>query len=239
MSSQKVNVNDHDVNNQADLEVVEDKLPDPNEDLEESDSIIDMENDDFDGNQVSAQKENLNVEQGTNKIEEGNTNDEQKESKRQHEEEGGFEANDDVNRLMEMDLNSENKDEIIDILMKDNIVKKKELHPMEAIKKKNNKKFKYVTATVDRNGLPIKKEEEDYREQDKNEINKILNEGEVHKEKKYISRKQIGDKVNQFLEKKQRDIERIQEQMKVKQNEESTFTPTIISKKREKVKKEN
>ena len=156
-----------------------------------------------------------------------------------------------LKQLMDIDIN--NKKGIIDLLMKDNLIQKKSIETKE----KNNNKFYYVKAksknqkmgkeknTYGRTGFQIEAREGDpefikdiniaagilknrIQEKDEN-VAKILFD-ELYTEqnsKKIITRKEIGDKVNKTLEKRRKNLEKIEAKIYGEQKIEETFTPSI------------
>ena len=156
-----------------------------------------------------------------------------------------------LKQLMDIDIN--NKKGIIDLLMRDDLIQKKSIETKE----KNNNKFYYVKAktknqktgnekgTYGRTGFQIEAREGDpefikdiniaagllknrIQEKDEN-VAKILFD-ELYTEpnsKKIITRKEIGDKVNKTLEKRRKNLEKIEAKIYGEQKIEETFTPSI------------
>jgi hypothetical protein len=152
-----------------------------------------------------------------------------------------------------MDIDINNKKGIIDLLMRDDLIQKKSIETKE----KNNNKFYYVKAksknqkmgkeknTYGRTGFQIEAREGDpefikdiniaagllknrIQEKDEN-VAKILFD-ELYTEpnsKKIITRKEIGDKVNKTLEKRRKNLEKIEAKIYGEQKIEETFTPSI------------
>ena len=154
-------------------------------------------------------------------------------------------------QLMDIDIN--NKKGIIDLLMRNDLIQKKNLETRE----KNNNIFYYVKAksknqksgkkknTYGRTGFQIEAREGDpefikdiniaagllkNRIQEKDEkVAKILFD-ELYNEpnsQKIITRKEIGDKVNKTLEKRRKNLEKIEAKIYGEQKIEETFTPSI------------
>ena len=156
-----------------------------------------------------------------------------------------------LKQLMDIDIN--NKKGIIDLLMGDDLIQKKSLETRE----KNNNKFYYVKGksknqktlkeknTYGRTGFQIEAKEGDpefvrdiniaagllkNRIQEKDEIVAKILFDELYTEpstKKIITRKEIGDKVNKTLEKRRKNLEKIEAKIYGEQRIEETFTPSI------------
>lgn len=162
-----------------------------------------------------------------------------------------------LKQLMDIDIN--NKKGIIDLLMRDDLIQKKSIETKE----KNNNKFYYIKAksknqkmgneknTYGRTGFQIEAREDDpefikdiniaanllkKRIQEKNgNVAKILFD-ELYTEpnsKKIITRKEIGDKVNKTLEKRRKNLEKIEAKIYGEQKIEETFTPSINNRSKE------
>ena len=169
------------------------------------------------------------------------------------EEENGI-TDPNVKQLMKMDL--ADKDGIIDLLMKDNLVKKSDVKNEKIIKEKNKARFEYVESTIGkkpignkkssygRKGFQIVPEEgnpefikdmniaayavKDQIEEENQDVAKILfDEISAQKINKRITREQIDEKVKKTLERKKKNLEKIEAQMYEQQKNEETFTPVI------------
>ena len=188
----------------------------------------------------------------------------------QEEEQGGeHEENEDedngvtdpnVKKLMKIDLTD--KEGIIDLLMKDNLVKKSEVKIEKIIKKQNMEKFDHVEPRVGksefgnmktsygRKGFQIEQEEgnpefikdmtiaasvvKDQIEKENTDVAKILFDEKIGKKAtKRITREQIDEKVRKTLEKKKKNLEKIEAQIYEKQKANETFTPVINHRKGE------
>ena len=159
-----------------------------------------------------------------------------------------------IKKLMEMDL--ADKEGIIDLLMKDNLVKKSSVQKDKVIKNQNKKKFKNVKPTIGkipignakttygRKGFQIDADEgnpvfikdmnvaasvvKTQIEEEDEDIAKILfDDGNNKKIAKRITREQIGQKVQRTLEKRKKNLEKIEAEIYESQKEEETFTPVI------------
>ena len=148
------------------------------------------------------------------------------------------------------------KDGIIDLLMKDNLVKKSDVKNEKLIKEKNRAKFEHVESTIGkrpignkkntygRKGFQIVSEEgnpefikdmniaayavKDQIEEENQDVAKILfDEIGAQKINKRITREQIDEKVKKTLEKKKKNLEKIEAEMYEQQKCEETFTPVI------------
>jgi len=179
---------------------------------------------------------------------------EEQENQEENEEEENGITDPNVKQLMKMDLND--KDGIIDLLMKDNLVKKSDVKNEKIIKEKNRAKFEHVESTIGkkaignkkntygRQGFQIISEEgnpefikdmniaayavKDQIEEENQDIAKILfDENSAQKINKRITREQIDEKVKKTLERKKKNLEKIEAQMYEQQKNEETFTPVI------------
>ena len=214
-------------------------------------------------------EDNQALDQNENENENENENGEE-----QEEEHGGEENEEDENgitdpnvkKLMNMDLTD--KEGIIDLLMKDNLVKKSEIKIEKVIKKQNMAKFDHVEprvgkaeignrkTTYGRKGFQIEQEEgnpefikditiaasvvKDQIERENNDVAKILFDEKIGKKAtKRITREQIDEKVRKTLEKKKKNLEKIEAQMYEKQKTEETFAPVINHRKGENIERRN
>ena len=163
--------------------------------------------------------------------------------------------NENLKQLMEIDTN--NKQGIIDILMQDNLIQKKPKNKSEFLLEKNKKKYNYVQSKskkefsnskqnlYGRKGYLIEAKEGDpefikdinragYLLKDQiletnDSIAKLLfdeSSASPHS-KKLISRKEIGEKVKKTLEKRKKNLEKIEAEMYEEQKAEETFAPII------------
>ena len=208
-------------------------------------------------NQALEQKENENAEEQ----DEGEEGDQE-----ENEEEDNGITDPNVKKLMNMDLTD--KEGIIDLLMKDNLVKKSEIKIDKIIKKQNMAKFDHVEpkvgkseignmkTTFGRKGFQIEQEEgnpefirdiniaasvvKDQIEKENNDVAKILFDEKIGKKStKRITREQIDEKVRKTLEKKKKNLEKIEAQIYEKQKNEETFAPVINHKKGEIIERRN
>ena len=165
-----------------------------------------------------------------------------------------------------MDLSE--KEGIIDLLMKENLVRKLNVKKQNIIKEKNKSKFEYVESTIGkkpignqktsygRKGFQIVPNEgdpefikdiniaayaiKDQLEKENQDIAKILfKDDSLKKINKRITRDQIGQKVKKILERKKKNLEKIEAKMYERQKCEETFSPVINHLKREKYKRRN
>jgi hypothetical protein len=205
-------------------------------------------NDNNDNEQKEKDDENKGDEQD-NKEEEEEGEDEE------------VEINDpDVKELMAIDL--ANKDGVIELLMKDNLIKKTNVKDEKKIMEKNKAKFEYVesslgkkqignqVSTYGRKGFLIYPEAgnpefirdmntaanalKDRVEEDNQQVAKILFSGNSTKKvNKKITREQIDEKVKKVVERKKKNLQKIEAQMYEQQKKEETFTPSINHRKGE------
>ena len=190
---------------------------------------------------------------------------EQENQEENEEEENGI-TDPNVKQLMKMDL--ADKDGIIDLLMKDDLVKKSDVKNEKIIKEKNKAKFDYVESTIGkkpignkkssygRQGFQIVPEEgnpefikdmniaayavKDQIEEENLDVAKILfEESGAKKINKRITREQIDEKVKKTLEKKKKNLEKIEAQMYEHQKYEETFAPVINHRKVENTERRN
>ena len=207
-------------------------------------------------------EDNQALEQNENENENG---EEQDEGEENEEEDNGI-TDPNVKKLMKIDLND--KEGIIDLLMKDNLVKKSEIKIDKIIKKQNMAKYDHVEpkvgkieignmkTTYGRKGFQIEQEEgnpefirdiniaatvvKDQIEKENNDVAKILfDEKSGKKATKRITREQIDEKVRKTLEKKKKNLEKIEAQIYEKQKNDETFTPVINHRKGEIIERRN
>ena len=190
--------------------------------------------------------------------------DEENQEENEEEENGITDPN--VKQLMKMDL--ADKEGIIELLMKDNIIKKTDVKNEKVIKEKNRSKFEYVESTIGkkpignkktsygRTGFHLTSEEgnpefikdmniaanviKDKIVEENQDIAKILfDENSSQKISKRISREQIDEKVKKTLEKKKKNLEKIEAKIYEHQKIEETFTPVINHRKGENKERRN
>ena len=171
-----------------------------------------------------------------------------------------------VKKLMKMDL--ADKEGIIDLLMNDNLVKKSKVKMEKVIKKQNMAKFEHIEAkvgkseignrktTYGRKGFQIEQEEgnpefikdmniavsavKEQLEKENNDVAKILFDEKIGKKvTKRITREHIDEKVKQTLERKKKNLEKIEAQMYEKQKKEETFAPVIYHRRGDNLEKRN
>ena len=202
---------------------------------------------------------NEGAEEHHNNGEEQEQDVEQENQEENDEEENGI-TDPNVKQLMKMDL--ADKDGIIDLLMKDNLVKKSDVKNEKVIKEKNKAKFEHIESKIGkkpignkkssygRQGFQIISEEgnpefikdmnvaayavKDQIEEENIDVAKILfDETGAQKINKRITREQINEKVKKALERKKKHLEKIEAQMYEQQKNEETFTPVINHRKGE------
>ena len=212
--------------------------------------------------EIEGHEDNQALEQNENENENG---EEQDEGEENEEEDNGI-TDPNVKKLMKMDLND--KEGIIDLLMKDNLVKKSEIKIDKIIKKQNMAKYDHVEpkvgkseignmkTTYGRKGFQIEQEEgnpefirdiniaatvvKDQIEKENNDVAKILfDEKSGKKATKRITREQIDEKVRKTLEKKKKNLEKNEAQIYEKQKNDETFTPVINHRKGEIIERRN
>lgn len=96
-------------------------------------------------------------EEQDNEQQQGNIQEQEQEDQEDDNEENGI-SDPNINKLMKMDL--ADKEGIIDLLMKDNLVKKSSVQKDKFIKNQNKKKFGYVEPTIGK--IPIGNEKSSY-----------------------------------------------------------------------------
>ena len=214
--------------------------------------------------EIEGHEDNQALEQNENENEHEN-GEEQDEGEENEEEDNGI-TDPNVKKLMKMDLND--KKGIIDLLMKDNLVKKSEIKIDKIIKKQNMAKYDHVEpkvgkseignmkTTYGRKGFQIEQEEgnpefirdiniaatvvKDQIEKENNDVAKILfDEKSGKKATKRITREQIDEKVRKTLEKKKKNLEKIEAQIYEKQKNDETFAPVINHRKGEIIERRN
>ena len=165
--------------------------------------------------------------------------------------------NQNLKQLMDIDIND--KKGIIDLLMQDHLIQKKD----EVNTENNKNKYYYVESkskndfsinkknTYGRTGFQIEAQEGDpefikdinvaanilkgqIQQKDEN-IAKLLFDDLTPNPntKKILTRKEIGDKVKKALEKKRQNLEKIEAKMYEEQKAEETFTPAINHRKKD------
>jgi hypothetical protein len=165
--------------------------------------------------------------------------------------------NQNLKQLMDIDIND--KKGIIELLMQDHLIQKKNETNIE----KNKNKYYYVESksknnfsinkknTYGRKGFQIEAQEGDpefikdinvaanilkgqIQQKDEN-IAKLLFDDLTPNPstKKILTRKEIGDKVKKALEKKRKNLEKIEAKMYEEQKAEETFTPAINHRKKD------
>ena len=214
--------------------------------------------------EIEGHEDNQALEQNENENE--NENGEEQDEGEENEEEDNGITDPNVKKLMKMDLND--KEGIIDLLMKDNLVKKSEIKIDKIIKKQNMAKYDHVEpkvgkseignmkTTYGRKGFQIEQEEgnpefirdiniaatvvKDQIEKENNDVAKILfDEKSGKKATKRITREQIDEKVRKTLEKKKKNLEKIEAQIYEKQKNDETFAPVINHRKGEIIERRN
>jgi len=186
-------------------------------------------------------------------------NEHEQENQEDEEEENGI-TDPNIKKLMNMDL--ADKEGIIDLLMKDNLVKKSSVQKDKIIKRQNKKKFGHVEPTIGK--IPIGNEKSSYGrkgfqievdegnpefikdmnvaasvvktqiEEENMDVAKILfDDGGNKKITKRITREQIDQKVKKTLEKKKKHLEKIEAEIYEHQKEDETFIPVINHRKGE------
>ena len=213
---------------------------------------------------IEGHDDNQALEQNEN--ENGEEQDEEGGDQEENEEEDNGITDPNVKKLMKMDLGD--KEGIIDLLMKDNLVKKTEIKIDKIIKKQNMVKYDHIEPKVGkseignmktsygRKGFQIEQEEgnpefirdiniaasvvKDQIEKENTDVAKILFDEKIGKKTtKRITREQIDEKVRKTLERKKKNLEKIEAQIYEKQKNEETFTPVINHKKGEIIERRN
>ena len=168
-----------------------------------------------------------------------------------------------IRQLNEIDI--KNKQAIIDILMQDSLISKKQLKNVDSIKEKNKNKFNYIESKTTKNigeklskknsygrvGYQIDPEDGDPQfvkdiniaayllkpqiQEENQEIAKLLYDDLAPNpsNKKLLTRKEIGEKVQKTLEKRRKNLEKIEAQMYEEQKSQETFKPNINHRKRD------
>ena len=170
-------------------------------------------------------------------------------------------VNKNLNDLME--INTDDKKAVLDILLRNNIIKKKKADDRELIKEKNRNRYFYIESktkpslitspvnTYGRQGFHIEFEEgnpefiKDMNYAKYKLKKKLRTENELVADllfngtnlssntHKSLSRKEIGEKIKKSLEKKRKNLEKIEWQLFEKEKLENTFTPSINHKKKD------
>ena len=164
-----------------------------------------------------------------------------------------------LKNLMEIDSN--NKQDILNILMSNDLIQKKQIDENALIKEKNRNKYYYIQSkskpnlyskpqnTFGRNGFYLDIQEKnpefikdinsakyklkDRIEQENEIVAKLLfnGTGPLTNPHKSISRKDIDKKVKNALDKKQKNLQKIEWKIYEKEKLEQTFTPSLNHKK--------
>ena len=162
-----------------------------------------------------------------------------------------------------MEINTKNKQEVLDILLTKNLVQKKVPDQNQIIKEKNRNKFYYIESktkpfitnklqnTYGRKGFQIEIEEGNpefikdmnyakYKLQKKianenKEVAQILFSGkeQITNPHKSISLKDIGKKIKNIIDKKRKNLEELEFRLYEQQKLEQTFTPCINHRKKD------
>ena len=161
-----------------------------------------------------------------------------------------------------MDIDTNDKQTIIDILMQENLIQKKPIDTNEIIREKNKNKFYYVESkskkefsnnkknSYGRDGYMIEPKEGDpefvkdmdvagfllkdqIQETNENIAKLLYDEFEPKSSKRILTRKEIGDKVTKALDKKRKNLEKIEAKMYEEQKAEETFSPNINHRKKD------
>ena len=158
-----------------------------------------------------------------------------------------------LKQLIEIDTND--KQGIINILMQDNLIQKKPIDSDEVIKEKNKNKYYYVQSrskkeinnnkknTYGRNGYMIEAQEGDPEfikdidvagyllkeqiQENNEDVAKLLFDEFTPSPsaKRILTRREIGEKIKKTLDKKRKNLEKIEAQMYEEQKENETFAP--------------
>ena len=162
-----------------------------------------------------------------------------------------------------MDIDTNDKQTIIDILMQENLIQQKPIDTNDVIREKNKNKFYYVESkskkefssnknnSYGRNGYMIEAKEGDpefikdmgvagfllkdqIQETDENIAKLLFDEIEPSpSSKRILTRKEIGDKVKKALDKKRKNLEKIEAKIYEEQKAEETFSPNINHRKKD------
>ena len=163
-----------------------------------------------------------------------------------------------IKELNEIDIN--NKEAIINLLMQDDLITKKQ-QKNDTIKQKNKNKFAYIESTMKDNntkknsygrvGYQIESNEGDPQfvkdinvaayllkpqiQEENQDIAKLLFDdlAPSPNNKKILTRSQIGEKVKKTLEKKRKNLEKIEAKMYEEQKSQETFSPLINHRKKD------
>ena len=195
----------------------------------------------------ASENKNRNLNQGEKSNEEQNEEDQNEE-----EEEQSSEVTDpNVKQLMNM--NMDDKEAVLNLLMKDNLLSKQEANSEEIIKEKNKNKYNYVESRVlnnkkensyGREGFQINPEEGDPQfvkdmntaafllkdkiEEENKEVAKLLlDDINLNCSNKIITSKQIREKIKKTLHKKRKNLEKIEAKISEEQKITNTFSPII------------
>ena len=221
---------------------------------EEEEHHDDEEEHQNDGEEHQNEGEEHKEEQDNEHKEENEQGNEQEQEDQEDDDEENGITDPNIRKLMKMDL--ADKEGIIDLLMKDNLVKKSSVQKDKIIKTKNNKKFEHVEPTIGK--IPIGNEKSSYGrkgfqievdegnpefikdmnvaasvvknqiEEENMDVAKILFDDLDNKKiTKRITREQIDQKVKKTLEKKKKNLEKIEAEIYELQKQEETFTPVI------------
>ena len=220
------------------------------------------------------EKEEEHENENGDEQEEGMHNEDEDENQKNNEEEekGEDQENQDENeeeneitdanvkQLMKIDLG--NKEGIIDLLMKDNLIKRSTVKSEKFIKERNSSKFEHIESKIGKNpignkktsygrqGFQIVSEEgnpefikdmdiaadavKDKIQEENQDVAKILfDDGGAQKITKRLTRDQIDEKVKKTLEKKKKRIEKIEARIYEQKKAEETFAPVINHRKGE------
>ena len=229
----------------------------------DSQTILDYDNEYGEDTNLYKNKKNISqneeeeIEENENQDNEnkGQVNENQNmEEEEEMEEEENEITDENVKQLMNMDMND--KQNVLDFLMSDDILTKENINPEEIIKEKNKNKYNYIESkviqniennksnTYGREGFKINPKEgdpqfvkdmstaalllKDQIQEENLEVAKLLfDDLNFNNVNKVVTSDQIGEKVKQTLKRKKKNLEKIEAKLLEEQKNEITFMPMI------------
>ena len=254
---------DYQNNNESDSQTISDYDNEYSEDanLYKNKKNI-SENEENENENEENQNENQNNQNNQNEIK--NEIQEGEEEEIEEEEENEEITDENVKQLMNMDMND--KENVLNFLMRDEILTKENISPEEIIKEKNKNKYNYIESKVTQDlesnknnfyakqNYNLNKKEgdpqlikdmstaaillKDQIQEENLQVAKLLfDDLNFNNSNKVITGNQIGEKVKKNLEKKKKNLEKIEAKLQEEQKNENTFTPMINRRKGDEIKR--
>ena len=205
----------------------------------------------YSNSQSLNENKKLKKKQKKENNEDENEENENEENENEEEEQSSEVTDPNVQQLMNM--NMEDKEAVLNFLMKDNILSKKKMKSEEIIKEKNRNKYGYIESKLlndnkknsyGREGFQINPQEGDpqfvkdmniaafllkdqIKEENKDVAKLLLDDINLNCTNKKITAKQIGEKIKSTLRKKRKNLEKIEAKITEEEKISNTFSPSI------------